>query len=451
MPVHETILEMVGQTPLVRLRRVSRGLKANVLAKVETLNPGGSVKDRIALQIIEDAEREGLLKAGGTIVEATAGNTGVGLALVAAIKGYRCIFVMPDKMSEDKIRLLRAYGADVVITPSAVAHDSPESYTSVAKRLTKETPGAFLANQFYNQSNPDAHYRTTGPEIWEQTGGKIDMFVAGAGTGGTLTGVGRYLKERNPNIKIVLADPDGSTLSGGSAKPYKVEGIGQDYVPGTLDMSVVDGSERVTDKDAFLMARRVTREEGILIGGSSGTAVVAALRAAKQLEAGQTCVVMLTDTGRNYLTKVFSDDWMRENGFLEERMPTRVADILNLKNGGLPPLVSVQDESPVHQAVQVMREHGISQLPVMHGEELIGSLIESALMNQVFADISLTGKPVRQVMSEPFPMLDRQAPIEGLYQALSTGSQAVIVTDIDQPIAVLTKMDLINFLAGARS
>jgi cystathionine beta-synthase len=451
MPVHETILEMVGNTPLVRLRRVTRGIKATVLAKVETLNPGGSVKDRIALQIIEDAEREGLLKPGGTIIEATAGNTGVGLALVAAIKGYRCIFVMPDKMSEDKIRLLRAYGADVVITASAVAHDSPESYTSVAKRLAAETPGAFLANQFYNQSNPDAHYRTTGPEIWEQTGGKIDMFVAGAGTGGTLTGVGRYLKEKNPNIKIVLADPDGSTLSGGAAKPYKVEGIGQDYVPGTLDMGVIDRGERVTDKDAFLMARRVTREEGILIGGSSGTAMVAALRAAKDLEAGQTCVVMLTDTGRNYMTKVFSDDWMRENGFLDERLPTRVADILNQKNGGLPPLVAVQDESPVHQAVQIMREHGISQLPVMHGNELIGSLVESSLMNQVFADISLTGKPVRQVMSEAFPMLDRQAPIEGLYQALSTGSQAVIVTDIDQPIAVLTKMDLINFLAGARS
>jgi cystathionine beta-synthase len=450
MPVHETILELVGHTPLVRLRRVTRGIKATVLAKVETLNPGGSVKDRIALQIVEDAERSGLLQPGGTIIEATAGNTGVGLALVAAIKGYRCVFVMPDKMSEDKIRLLRAYGAEVVITSSAVAHDSPESYTSVAKRLAQESPGAFLANQFYNQSNPEAHYRTTGPEIWEQTEGKIDMFVAGAGTGGTLTGVGRYLKERNPDVRIVLADPDGSTLSGGSAKPYKVEGIGQDYVPGTLDMSVIDRSERVTDKDAFLMARRVTREEGILIGGSSGTAVVAALRAARDLEAGQTCVVILTDTGRNYMTKVFSEDWMRENGFLDERLPTRVADILHQRNGALPPLVSVQAEAPVHQAVQLMREHGISQLPVLSGTELIGSLVESALMNQVFADISLTGKPVRQVMSEPFPMLDRQAPIEGLYQALSAGSQAVIVTDIDQPIAVLTKMDLINFLAGAR-
>ncbi|MBC7544042.1 MAG: cystathionine beta-synthase [Candidatus Sericytochromatia bacterium] len=450
MPVHETILELIGNTPLVRLRRVTRGIKATVLAKVETLNPGGSVKDRIAMQIVADAENAGLLQAGGTIVEATAGNTGVGLALVAAIKGYRCIFVMPDKMSEDKIRLLRAYGADVVITPSSVAHDSPDSYTSVAKRLAAETPGGFLANQFYNNSNPDAHYRTTGPEIWEQSDGKVDMFVAGAGTGGTLTGVGRYLKEHNPHCQIVLADPEGSTLSGDHARPYKVEGIGQDYIPGTLDMSVIDRFERVTDKDAFLMARRVTREEGIMMGGSSGTAVVAALRAARELEAGQTCVVLISDTGRNYMTKVFSDDWMKENGFLEATMPTRVADILGLKHGNLPPMVAVQADQPVHQAVQVMREHGISQLPVMKGSELIGSLIESALMNQVFSDISLTGKPVAHVMSEPFPMLDRQAPIEGLYQALSAGSQAVIVTDIDVPIAVLTKMDLINFLAGVR-
>lgn len=450
MPVHETILEKIGNTPLVRLRRVTHGLKATVLAKVETLNPGGSVKDRIAMRIVETAEREGRLKPGGTIVEATAGNTGVGLALVAAIRGYRCIFVMPDKMSEDKIRLLRAYGAEVVVTPSAVAHDSPDSYTSVAERLAKDTPGAFLANQFYNMANPEAHYLTTGPEIWRDSDGRVDMFVAGAGTGGTLSGAGKYLKEQNPHLQVVLADPEGSTLSGGRAHPFKVEGIGQDYVPGTLDMSVIDRFERVSDRDSLQMARRVTREEGIMIGGSSGTAVVAALRAARDLEAGQVCVVILTDTGRNYMSKLFSDDWMRENGYLDANANTRIADVLGVKNG-LPSLVGVPLGAPVHEAIKLMQAHGISQLPVLEGERVVGSLVESSLMNRVFADISMTSRSVDEVMEEPLPTLDRQTTVDSVYQELSQGAPAVVVTDIDRPVGILTKMDLINYLAGAKA
>jgi cystathionine beta-synthase len=316
MRARRSILDVIGRTPLIQLTRVADGLPVTLLAKAEFLNPGGSIKDRIGLAMVEDAERRGLLVPGGTIVEATAGNTGVGLALAAALKGYRCIFVLPDKMSADKVSLLRAYDAEVVITPTAVPPDSPENYTNVADRLAREIPGAWRPNQFANPRNPEAHYATTGPEIWEDTGGAVDVFVAGVGTGGTISGVGRYLKERNPAIRVIGADPEGSILSGDSPRPYLVEGIGDDFVPATFDRQVVDDMVRVSDAESFHMARRLAREEGLLVGGSFGTAVAAAVRYARQLEPGSIVVVLLPDTGRNYLSKLYSDEWMGEKGFL---------------------------------------------------------------------------------------------------------------------------------------
>ena len=322
MEVHKTILDAIGNTPLVRLNKVSKGFKPTILAKLENLNPGGSVKDRIGIAMVEQAEQTGLLKPGGTIIEPTSGNTGVGLAMVASVKGYKMIFVMPDKMSEEKRSILRAYGAKVVVTPTNVSPESPEHYTKVAERLARETPHSYMPNQYENRANPDAHYRTTGPEIWRQTEGKVDVFVCGMGTGGTITGIGRFLKEKKKNLKVVGADPEGSIFypryHGDKEEPhqYKVEGIGEDFMPGTMDMSIVDDIIQVSDKDAFHMARRLVQEEGILVGGSGGTAVHAAVKVAEHLPKDKTIVTLLPDTGRNYLSKLFSDQWMKEQGFL---------------------------------------------------------------------------------------------------------------------------------------
>src|SRR6266487_4330255 len=371
MEVLGSFLDAVGNTPLVRLSRVARPVRPTLLAKLEMLNPGGSVKDRIGLPMIETAEREGLLKPGGTIVEPTSGNTGHGLAIAAAIKGYKCIFVMPDKMSQEKVALLRAYGAEVVITPTAVAPESPESYYRVADRLTEEIPGAFQPNQYFNQGNPQAHYETTGPEIWEQTEGKIDVLVTGVGTGGTVTGVARYLKEQKPSVLVVGADPEGSLFSASSgeeARPYLTEGIGEDFWPGTLDPTVVDRWVRVSDRDSLLTARAITRQEGILVGGSSGTAMFAALEVARDLPDDALIVVLFPDTGRNYLSKLYSDSWMLQYGLLDRPEVVHVEEVLTAKGGELPPMITVDAHDKVRQAIDRLQEFGISQAPVVRDD-----------------------------------------------------------------------------------
>jgi len=444
----ESALEAVGRTPLVRLRRVVDGAAPLVLAKVEYVNPGGSVKDRPAVAMLLEAEERGLLRPGSTIVEATSGNTGTGLAMAAAIRGYRCILVMPDKMSKEKIDLLRAYGAEVVVTPTAVASDSPESYYNVATRLVAEIPGAFMPNQWHNHSNPEAHYRTTGPEIWEQTGGAITHFVSGIGTGGTISGTARYLKERNPAIHVVGADPEGSIYSGDTPKSYAVEGIGMSYLPETVDMRVIDEMVRVSDRDSFLMTRRIVREEGLLVGGSSGTAVVAAAKLAKTLPAEAVVVVMMPDSGRGYMSKIFNDEWMVANGFLaEDKRGATVGDVLRSKEP-LPPLITVQDDDVVKNALDLLRRYEISQLPVLQGTQIVGSINDVAVMQAVFDRADLLHKSVRAVMGRPFPALDRNVEIDRAYKLLTLANSAILVTDASQPVGVLTRQDIISYLSA---
>ncbi len=447
-PVYfENALEAIGRTPLVKLNKVVDDAACLVLAKVEYVNPGGSVKDRPAVAMLDEAERQGLLRPGGTIVEPTSGNTGTGLAMAAAIRGYRCILVMPDKMSREKVDLLRAYGADVVITPSNVPPDSPESYYGVANRLASEIPGAFQPNQFHNHFNPEAHYRTTGPEIWEATGGAITHFVAGLGTGGTISGTARYLKEKNPSIYVVGADPEGSIYSGDIPRSYAVEGIGMNYLPETVDLRVIDEMVRVSDRDSFLMARRIAREEGLLVGGSSGTAAVAAVKLAKTLPAEAVVVVILPDSGRGYMSKIFNDDWMIANGFLADaKRRATVGDVLRSKTP-IPLLITVQQDDTVKTALDLLRQYEISQLPVMKGTEQVGSVNDIGVMQSVFDHADILHQPVSEVMARPFPALEQSEEIERAYKLLTLANPAIVVTDDAEPIGVLTRQDIISFLS----
>ncbi|MGK5500551.1 cystathionine beta-synthase [Streptomyces sp. URMC 125] len=458
MQYHESMIELVGNTPLVKLNSVATGIRATVLAKVEYFNPGGSVKDRIALRMIEAAERSGELKPGGVIVEPTSGNTGVGLAIVAQRKGYRCIFVCPDKVSTDKINTLRAYGAEVVVCPTAVAPEHPDSYYNVSDRLVRETPGAWKPDQYSNPNNPHSHYETTGPELWEQTEGRITHFVAGIGTGGTISGTGRYLKEvSGGKVRVVGADPEGSVYSGGSGRPYLVEGVGEDFWPDAYDRGVADEIIAVSDKDSFQMTRRLAREEGLLVGGSCGMAVVAALRVAERLGPDDTVVVLLPDGGRGYLSKIFSDEWMADYGFLEEGEPNlaRVGDVLRHKEGGMPSLVHMHPEETVGEAVEVLREYGVSQMPVVKpgaghpdvmAAEVVGSIVERELLDALFTRRARLEDPLEEHMSAPLPQVGSGEPVADLMAVLERADAAIVLVD-GKPTGVVSRQDLLAFLA----
>jgi cystathionine beta-synthase len=453
MEVAESLLDLVGDTPLVRMRRVTGELACDVVAKLEMLNPGGSVKDRPAVAMIDAAERDGLLKPGGTIVEPTSGNTGVGLAIVAAQRGYRCIFVMSDKMSEEKVALLEAYGAQVVVCPTAVPPEHPDSYYSTAERLVRETPDAFRPDQYSNQENPRAHELTTGPEIWRQTAGRITHFVAGIGTGGTITGVGRFLKAQNPDVQIIGADPAGSVYSGGTGRPYLVEGIGEDFWPTTFDPSVVDRVVEVSDAESFLTARRVTREEGLLIGGSGGTAMHAALVVGRELGPDAVVVVLLPDSGRNYLSKIFDDQWMTDFGFVSASGPT-AGDVLRSKDATVPELVLVTPDEPVRHAIALIRELGVSQVVVsvtkelpLAAKEVSGAATELQLMDAAFRDTSVLDRPVGDVMSPALPMVGIGEPVPSVVQCLDRVN-AVLVLEGGHPVGVLSRSDVLSFLAS---
>jgi cystathionine beta-synthase len=464
----DSILDLVGETPLVRLSRVTRDIgpvdrQPLILAKLEMLNPGGSVKDRIGLPMIEAAERAGLLQPGGTIIEPTSGNTGHGLAIAAALKGYRCIFVMADKQSTEKQALLRAYGAEVVLCPTNVEPESPESYYSVAARLARDIPGAFKPDQYWNQENPTAHEATTGPEIWEQTEGRLTHFVASVGTGGTITGTGRYLKAQKPDLVIVGADPEGSVLSGDTARPYLTEGVGEDFFPGTYDATIVDRWVRVSDRDAFAMARRITREEGILAGESCGTAVVAALDEARRLmrEEGDAArervmVVIFPDGGRNYLSKLYNDEWMRANGLLTTTGAViRIDEVLRARTHGkdLPDVVIARTTDRVGAAIDLLQLYGISQLPVSERpdddaiEGIVGSVSEKGLLDRAYRDPSVVERTIGEVMDPPLPTVETSAALDDTFALLSGGAPAVVATKAGRPAGVVTKLDLLEFLA----
>jgi len=441
------ILETVGTTPLVRLNRSAERLAPLVCVKVESFNPGGSTKDRVALNMILDAEHRGALYPGGTIVEATAGNTGLGLALVAAVRGYRCIFVLPDKMSEDKVRLLRAYGAEVVITPTNVPPDSPESYNGVADRLAREIVGAWRPNQFANLANPQAHYNQTGPEIWEQTEGRITVFVASAGTGGTISGVGRYLKDLNPAIKVIGADIEGSILSGGTPGSWKVEGIGEDFVPSTLNAQVVDEWIRVSDAESFRTARLIARQEGLLLGGSSGTALSAALRYAQRLAPSDLVVVLCPDTGRNYLSKMYDDTWLAQNGFAEVAPEKTTAGDLLTALGREGKLIYLLPDNSLREAVAIFRKNGISQLPVFENGQMVGAVQEITIMRALRQQGTPSDVPLRGIMARPMPQVDSRVPLEEVYRLLLAGNTAVVVTRDGRLAGLITRSDLMEYYA----
>ncbi|MEU8089465.1 cystathionine beta-synthase [Micromonospora chalcea] len=456
MQYYDNVVELIGNTPLVRLRNVTEGIQATVLAKVEYVNPGGSVKDRIAMRMVEDAEKAGILRPGGTIVEPTSGNTGVGLALVAQLKGYRCVFVCPDKVSQDKQDVLRAYGAEVVVCPTAVAPEDPRSYYNVSDRLAREIPGAWKPNQYSNPANPRSHYETTGPELWKQTEGRITHFVAGVGTGGTISGIGRYLKEASEGrVKVIGADPEGSVYSGGTGRPYLVEGVGEDFWPETYDQKIADEIVEVSDKESFEMTRRLAREEGLLVGGSCGMAVVGALEVARKAGPDDVIVVLLPDGGRGYLSKIFNDKWMARYGFLDDSgtEPT-VADALAGKPGGLPELVHVHPTETVRDAIDYMREYGVSQLPVLKAEppvvtgEVAGSIAEKDLLDALFTGQAHLHDTIERHMGEPLPMIGGGQPVSEAVGLLEKADAALVLVD-GKPKGVLTRQDLLAHL-GAR-
>jgi cystathionine beta-synthase len=450
----EHIVDLVGNTPLVKLNSVTEGIAPLVLAKVEYLNPGGSVKDRIALRMIEAAERSGALRSGGTIVEPTSGNTGVGLALVAQRRGYRCVFVCPDKVSEDKRNVLKAYGAEVVVCPTAVAPEHPDSYYNVSDRLVREIDGAWKPDQYSNAENPESHYRSTGPELWRQTEGRITHFVAGIGTGGTISGTGRYLKEvSGGRVKVIGADPEGSVYSGGTGRPYLVEGVGEDFWPTAYDPTVCDEIVAVSDAESFELTRRLAREEGLLVGGSCGMAAAAALTVARRLGPDDVVVVLLPDGGRGYLSKVFSDTWMASYGFLPGSSSASVADVLRGKSGHMPDLVHTHPNETIADAIAILREFGVSQMPVVNAEppvmaaEVSGAVVERDLLDALFAGKAQLADRVEQHMSRPLPTIGAGEPVNSAMTAL-TAADGALVLDDGKPVGVITRHDLLAFLAG---
>ncbi|MEP7324674.1 MAG: pyridoxal-phosphate dependent enzyme [Gemmatimonadota bacterium] len=453
----DSILQTIGGTPLIRLARIGMGIKTPIYAKDETVNPGGSLKDRIGLAIVTAAEKSGELKPGGTIVEGTSGNTGIGLAMAAVIKGYRCIFTMPDKMSQEKVRLLKAFGAEVVIVPTAVPPDHPDHYVMKAKQIVHDTPGAIFANQFYNQVNPEAHYTTTGPEIWEQTDGKITHFVVGAGTGGTISGAGKFLKEKNPSIRIIAGDPIGSLYTGysrtrtmGDGHPYKVEGIGGDKIPTTLWFDIVDEFRQLSDRDAFAMTRRLAREEGILGGGSSGLNIALACQVGRELNDPNALIVtLICDRGERYLSKVFNDEWMRENQMMDLPRPT-VADLLARRDGGAPALVSLTPSAMVRQALNLMSTYEVSQIPVMDGDHCVGGLTEGTLMTRALDQPALLDHPVREVMDPPFPVVDVAHTTDRLAAMLTRESPAALVESQGKIVGIVSRYDILRHMISTR-
>jgi cystathionine beta-synthase len=459
MQIHNSLIELVGNTPLVRLRKVTselaaRGSAPAIVAKVEYFNPGGSVKDRIALRMVEAAEASGALRPGGTIVEPTSGNTGVGLAIVAAEKGYRCVFVCPDKVGQDKLSVLRAYGAEVVVCPSVVSPGHPDSYYSVSDRLAHEIPGAWKPDQYANPENPASHYHSTGPEIWAQTDGRVTHFVAGIGTGGTITGAGRYLKEvSGGRVAVIGADPEGSVYSGGSGRPYLIEGVGEDIWPATFDPDVCDEVIAVTDAESFLMTRRLAREEALLTGGSCGLAVVAALRVAATASPDDMIVALLPDGGRGYLGKIFNDEWMADYGFLttSSAEPT-AADVLASKARGLPQFVHTHPAETVATAIEILREYEVSQIPVIKEEppvmvgEVVGSIVERDLLDALIAGRARPQDPVASLMSPPLPMVGSGEPVSMVVAALEKGGATVVLMD-GKPAGMITRQDMLAFLS----
>lgn len=453
---YDSVLDLIGWTPMVRLSSVVDGARTPVYVKLEFMGPGGSIKDRIGLAMIEAAEREGTLKAGGTVVEATGGNTGLALAMAASLKGYRCICTMPDKMSSEKVKLLRAFGAEVVITPTAVPPDHPDHYLQKARAITAATPGAVMADQFYNEANPQIHYETTGPEIWEQSAGRVTHFVASAGTGGTITGVGRYLKEKNPAVRVVGIDPEGSitapffnTGEVGEGTPYKVEGIGNDKIPGTLDLDVVDDYRVLPDQAAFAMARRMTREEGLFAGGSAGLMVHGAIELAKQIDDPDAFVVSLVcDWGERYLSKVYDDEWMRENGFLERSRHTTARDLIDKKSSDAPELITVEPGTSIRIALSTITAHDIGQLPVVSDGSCVGSVTETSLMSQVLVDTALLDRPVDSVMAPPFPVIADHVDSEEVRTLLTRGNAACLVSTNGQLVGIVTRYDVVRALTA---